>query len=178
MLVAGDLKRPISAKRIPELLEMLFPSYPHRFSSYNVQETLEIFGRQGARSRELYWGDVRKGLRERKGASGVGGSSFLIDRAFNPTSWPVQRWRQLIRAVAIYHFIAVPVRIAFLPWPSMLDIRALATDLLADVLTFANVLMLTKTAELSKRGAWITKASKLVRRIHVGYILAAVPLDW
>ncbi len=36
------------------------------------------------------------------------------------------------------------VRVAFLPWRSMFDVRALATDGLADALTVIDVLLLTK----------------------------------
>ena len=177
LTIAGDLKKPISSKRIPEFLEMLFPSFSHRFSSYNVNETLEIFGRNGTKSRELYWADIRKGLREKKTLGNLG-ESMLIESSLNPSSWPVQYWLALIRFVAIYHFIAVPIRITFLPWPSMIDTRALATDLVADLLTFINIIVLSKTAQLNSRALWITKASRLMRRINLGYIIAAIPLDW
>ena len=39
-----------------------------------------------------------------------------------------------VRVVAIYHFIAVPVRIVYQPFTAMTQIELLCTDLIADIL--------------------------------------------
>jgi hypothetical protein len=176
-MVAGDLKVPINADKVPEFLQILFPSFPYRFSSYNVKELFELFGRNGAKSKELFWSDIRKGLREQKAAA-LQGESIFIGSALNPKSWFARWWTNVMKFIAIYHFLIVPVRITFLPWSSMLDVRALSTDLIVDTLTVLNVLVLTNTAYMSSRATWVTKRVKLLRRIDVGYILAAIPLDW
>ena len=176
-LIAGDLKKPIAKAKIPEFLELLFPSYPYKISPYNVQETLEVFGRQGNKSQELFWADIRKGLREKKG-TGSKTNSFLIRSAINPNSKFMVRWKMFITLVAVYHFLFVPIRITFLPWTTMTDPTALSTDLIADFITVLNFIILANTAYMSSRATWVTKRSKLIHKVHFGYALAALPLDW
>ena len=86
LIVSGDLKKPITWKQIPEFLECLFPTFPYRFSSYNINETLRAFGRDGSKSRHLFWSDIRKGLRDRKGNSGSRPNQMLIKTVLNPES--------------------------------------------------------------------------------------------
>jgi hypothetical protein len=176
-MIAGDLKAPINADKVPEFLQILFPSYQYRFSSYNVKELFDLFGRNGAKSKELFWADIRKGLREQKAAI-LQGEPMFIQSALNPKSWFAKTWTTVMKFVAVYHFLIVPVRITFLPWSSMLDFRALSTDLVVDTFTVLNVVVLTNTAYMSSRATWVTKRLKLLRRIDVGYIFAAIPLDW
>ena len=149
MIVTGDLKKPITSKQIPEFLENLFPSFPYRFSSYNIEETLQAFGRDGSKSKLLFWSDIRKGLREHKRGHGNFSSQILIKSVLNPDSSIVRNWHSFMVLVAIYHFVVVPVRISFLPWNSMLDPRALYTDLVADLLTVINLLVHINTAYLN-----------------------------
>ena len=176
-LVAGDLKKPVTKARIPEFLELLLPSYPHKISPYNVQETLEIFGRQGNKSQELLWADVRKVLREKKGGTSKK-HSVMIRTALNPNSVLMSRWGTFIKLIAVYHFILVPIRICFQPWSSMTNPIALSTDLIADIITVVNFIIRANTAYMSSRATWITKRSKLIHKVHFCYFLAALPLDW
>ena len=55
------------------------------------------------------------------------------------------------------------VRATFLPWSSMLDLRALATDGLADALTICNVLLLSNTAYRNSKGLLVTNRYKIFR---------------
>jgi hypothetical protein len=176
-LVAGNLKNTIHTDKISEFIKILFPSYPHRISTHNIREFFEVFGRNGSRSKELSWADVRKALREQK-ASNLTYDSLFLDSALNPNGWIYRTWSRLMDALALYYFILVPVRIAFVPWNSMLDVSALATELFADLLNVVNLLVLCNTAYLSSRSSWITKRQKILRRIRIGYIFAAIPLDW
>jgi hypothetical protein len=176
-MIAGDLKVPMPADKVQEFLQLMFPSFPYRFSSYNVKEVFEIFGRNGAKSKELFWADIRKVLREQKAAI-LQGESIFINSALNPKSVFAKEWKSVMNFVALYHFIVVPVRITFLPWNSMLDIHALSTDLIMDILTVLNVVVLTNTAYMSSRATWVTKRLKLLRRIDIGYIISAIPFDW
>ena len=176
-LVAGTLKNAIREEKISDFIQILFPTYPHRISSHNIKEFLELFGRNGSRSKEVVWADIRKALRERK-ASIVTYDTIFIETAFNPNSWIWRKWAALMRVLALYYFIMVPIRIAFVPWGSMLDVSALATDLFADILCLVNVLIVGNTAYLSSRSAWITKRRKIFRRMHLGYIVSSIPLDW
>ncbi len=83
-----------------------------------------------------------------------------------------------MKFIALYYFIAVPARISFVPWSTMLEVGALATDLVADILTAMNIIIVGNTAYMSSRSSWITNRFKIFRRIDIGYILSALPLDW
>ena len=178
MIVAGDLKKPITVKQIPEFLENLFPAFPYRFSSTNIDETLRAFGRDGSKSKLLFWSDIRKGLRERKRGHGNLSSQIFIKSVLNPESSFVRNWQSLMVMVAIYHFVVVPVRISFMPWSSMLDARALYTDLVADGLTLLNLIFHANTAYLNSRAAWVTNRYKIIRKIDFRISVSAIPLDW
>jgi hypothetical protein len=179
MIVMGDLKKPLPRETVPELLENLFPSYPHPISSYNVREALEVFGRSGSRSKALLWADIRKRLREhRKDYVGAMDKGLFIGTALSPESLAVRHWHTLLSLIGIYHFIVVPVRIAFIPWSSMLDTTALCSDLLADALTVMNIVILGSVAYKNSRAVWITDRYKILKKVHICYYAAAIPLDW
>jgi hypothetical protein len=178
LIVAGDLKKPISLKQIPEFLGNLFPSFPYQFSAYNIKETMGIFGREGSKTKLLFWADIRKGLREHRKGTGNISSQFFIKSALNPESFLVIRWQTLLIFVAFYHFVAVPIRIGFVPWSGMLDSRALFTDLVADILTVLNLFLCCNTAYRNSKSSWVTNRYKIIRRIDFQIFLAAVPLDW
>ncbi len=178
LIVAGDLKKPISWKQIPEFLENLFPSFPFRFSPYNVKETLRTFGRDGTKTKVLFWSDIRKGLREHKRGHGNLSSQIFVRSVLNPESSIVRNWHSIMVFTAIYHFIVVPIRISFVPWSSMLDSRALYTDLIADGLTLFNLFINANTAYLNSKAAWVTKRYKIIRRIDARVSVGAIPFDW
>jgi hypothetical protein len=171
------LKNTIDEDGVKEFISVLFPSYPHRISTKNVGEFFELFGRNGIKSRECCWADIRKSLREQS-KNHVSSDSILVYSALNPNSWLISRWIALMKFTALYYFIAVPARISFVPWSTMLEVGALATDLVADILTATNIIIVGNTAYMSSRSAWVTKRFKIFRRIDIGYILSALPLDW
>jgi len=178
LLVAGDLKKPIPLSKLRDFLDALFPSFPYPISNYNLEETLNIFGRHGAKSKEIFWVDVRKALRDKQGNTSNEDSIFF-GKVLNPKSPLMQKWTLFIKFVAIYHFLIVPIRIMFLPWNSMIDVRALYSDLVADVFAVLHVLVQANTSYLSSStSTWVTDRSKLMRNVDSGFIIAAIPLDW
>ena len=178
MIVVGDLKKPLSKKHIKLFLENLFPSFPYRFSSFNVNETLRIFGREGLKSKLIFWPDIRKGLREHKKLDGKNSEGLLIKSALNPNARVIKYWHATIDFIAVYYFVFVPVRICFTPWNSMLDSRALYTDLVADIATCINFVVLANTAYLNSRAAWVTNRYKLFRKVDLCASISATPFDW
>jgi hypothetical protein len=176
--VCGDLKKPLSAKQVPFFLESLFPSFPYRFSRYNVSEMLRCFGRDGAKTKLLFWPDIRKGLREHKGQQGDLSRKTLIKSVFNPDATALKFWCSITYLLAFYHFLVVPIRISFLPWKSMLDEHALYTDLVADGFTIMNFVIKANTAYLNSRAMWITNRYKIIRRIDGCVSVSAIPFDW
>jgi hypothetical protein len=176
-LIAGNLKTPMPVTKLAEFIQVLCPQYPYRVSSYNVKEFLDVFGRNRDRSKDLAWSDIRKTLREQKSVM-VTENEIFVCSALNPDSWVATSWQQVLKAAAIYHFIAVPIRISFLPWNTMLDTRALSTDLIADTITAVNILVCGNTAYKNSRAVWVTNGKKLLKKIEIGYIVAAIPFDW
>ena len=177
--MSGDLKKPIALKNIPLFLENLFPSFPYRISTYNVKEVLDVFGRNGTRSQHIFWPDFRKILRERK--SGLGEyhkDSLFIKTALNPDAWVVKIWHSFMEIVGVYYFIFIPLRIAFDPWQTMVNIYALSTDLVVDGLTGLNLVVAMNTCYTNSRAAIITNRIKILRRIDYNIAMAAIPLDW
>jgi hypothetical protein len=139
---------------------------------------MRTFGRDGARTKVLFWSDIRKGLRENKRGNSNLSNRLFIRSVLNPESSIVKNWHSLMVFTAIYHFVVVPIRISFLPWSSMLDSRALYTDLVADGLTVFNFIIHVNTAYLNSRAAWVTKRYKIIRRIDSRVSLGAIPFDW
>ena len=177
-MVTGDLKKPITPKQIPEFLENVFPAFPYRFSSHNVNEVFRAFGREGNNSRLLFWSDIRKGLRENKRGNGSLSSRIFIQYVLHPDSVIVKNWRSFMVLVAGYHFVVVPIRISFTPWKSMLDVQVLYTDLVADGITFLNLVLHVNTAYVNSRATYVTNRYKIIRRIDPRVSVAAVPFDW
>ena len=179
LLVTGDLKKPIARKNIPLLLENLFPSFPYRFSSYNVREVLDVFGRNGITSQHIFWSDFRKIIRERKsGTTYYQSDAIFIKSALNPDSRPMKFFKRITNLAALYYFIMVPVRIAFDPWHNMLNTLALCTDLVFDAFTFLNLVVLLNTCYTNSKAAIVTNRMKILRRMNYNYLVAAIPLDW
>ncbi len=178
LLVAGDLKKPIPLSKLRDFLDALFPSFPYPISNYNLEETLNIFGRHGAKSKEIFWVDVRKAIRDKHGNS-TNENSIFFGKVLNPKSSLMQKWTLFMKLVATYHFLIVPIRIMFLPWNSMIDFRALCSDLIADVFAALHVLVQANTSYLSpSTSTWVTDRQKLLRNVDSGCIIAAIPLDW
>jgi hypothetical protein len=160
-------------------LENLFPSFPYRISSYNVKEILDIFGRNGTESDHIFWSDFRKIIRERKsGTASFQNDSIFIKSALNPNSWLFKMFKNFMRLIALYYFLAVPVRIAFDPWHSMVNLNALCTDLVLDIFTSLNLVILLNTSYTNSRAAVVTNRFKILRRVDFNYVMAALPLDW
>ena len=137
-----------------------------------------MFGHIGPKSKELLWADIRKRLRENKREQNISLKGMFIKKAINPEATLVHHWTSFMVVLGIYYFILVPIRICFVPWGSMLDYRALCTDLVADACNICNLVLLANTAYKNSRAVWITDRYKLFKKVHVGYWVSAIPLDW
>jgi len=177
LLVNGDIKKPLPLSKVPEFLEALLPSFPHDISKYNVLEVMELFGRHGIKSKELYWADLRKGLRDKQDSKSEVDSVF-IRNALNPRSFVFAIWSRVVRGLAIYYFISVPIRLCFLPWDSMINSQALALDITMDAICVLNLAIQMNTAYMNSRAMWVTKRIKIMHKIPPGFFIAAIPLDW
>ncbi len=138
---------------------------------------MTLFGRNGAKSKEIFWVDVKKAIRDKQGNT-TSESSIFNGNVLNPKSLFMKKWKIFMKSVAMYHFLVVPVRIMFLPWSSMTDYRALSSDLTADVFVVLHLFIQANTSYLSSSSTWVTDRSDLLRNVHLGFIFAAVPFDW
>ena len=83
-----------------------------------------------------------------------------------------------MRFVALYHFIAVPVRICFMPYSSFTSKWALYTDTPADLAVGVHVALSLNTAIKSEMGTWVTDRGKILRQSDLVCLVAVLPLDW
>ena len=138
-----------------------------------------MFGRNGSDSQHIFWSDFRKIIRERRsGTANYRSDAIFIKSALNPESWAMKIFRKVIMVVSLYYFILVPVRIAFDPWGSMVNINALCTDLVFDALTALNLIVVLNTCYTNSRAAIVTDRMKILRRVNYNYVVAAIPMDW
>ena len=174
--VTGDLGEPLTASKINLFLERLFPDFSYHVSVYNCREFLQTFGREGVKSKQITFADIRKVLIECSKETHHDG--LFINGALNRNSEIYAYWLNVVSVVACLEFILVPVRLCFVPWTSMLDIRALALDVTLDFLVLIHVVVLANTAYRNTRGQWATTRLKMLRRINIFYLVAAIPSDW
>jgi len=101
---------------------------------------------------------------------------------FNPASPLMRAWYYLVRVVAIYHIIAVPVRIVYQPFDRMDHMLLLCTDLPADILTMLHVLISFNTSYHNKKSKRVFSHLKIAKHyLSKNFFLdlvAAFPLDW
>ena len=176
--VCGDLKKPMRIKQITCFLESLFPSFPYRFSSYNIAEVLQNFGRDGLKSKILFWSDIRKGLKEHKREQTYFSRLVFVNFTLNPEATALKTWQKLQVVIGLYYFLVIPIRISFDLWESMLDIRALCSDLAMDVWTIINFIIHANTAYMGSKATWVIDRSKILRRVNPCIAIPAIPFDW
>ena len=187
VLTVGNLTEPMPLALVEPYLAVLLPSNKG-FTSVNVIEFLDLFGKDGNESQEVIWSSIRKVIRERARELASGSKAepiFVKDSAyvFNSLSVPIDLWRRLIRLISIYHFLVVPLRITFSPFQSATDPWLLCTDLVADILTFFHIVVSLNTAYLNKRSKWVYSRGKILKhycgtRAFILVLLIVVPLDW
>ena len=174
--INGDLGTPLHASKISSFLEKLFPDFEYSISAYNRKEFLQVFGRDGLKTKQISFADIRKVIMERSKEAQQDG--LLIQGALNSNSYFYSMWQRVISVVAGLQCIFVPVRLSMMPWKSILDSRALGLDLVLDLLTLTHVAVLANTSYRSTKGHWVTARLKLLRRTNIYCLVAAFPFDW
>jgi CRP-like cAMP-binding protein len=175
--ITGDVGAPLAASKVKSLLELVFPDFQYRFSGRNCHEFLHAFGRDGVKSKQISFAEIRKVLLERSKGTHSEGRIFMHG-FLNPYSSVFFRWMTLVKAVATFHYFMVPIRLCFVPWNNMLDLRALSIDLTVDIITVAHVLILANTAYRNSRAQWVTNRMKIFRRLSLNTVISALPMDW
>ena len=104
---------------------------------------------------------------------------LMIGSCLSPLSLPHRTWSRMVCVVCLYLWLAVPVRLAFLPYTTFTDRGALVTDAPADVLLVLHVVVLLNTAVKAEgRSGWISDRFKIFQQTDFIVLFAAIPLDW
>jgi len=118
-------------------------------------------------------------MRERERSVVVDASFLIIDSALSPQSSPHRLWTLLIRTVCLYHWLAVPIRVAFLPYPTFTDRTALIMDVPTDILLVLHVIVSLNTAYRAEgRSRWETTRFRIFQESDFLLHFGALPLDW
>jgi len=118
-------------------------------------------------------------MREREKTVVVNASFLMIDSSLSPQSPAHRVWTMLIRMVCLYHWIAMPMRLAFLPYPTFTDRTALIMDLPTDILIVLHVIVSLNTAYRAEgRSSWETTRFRIFQESDFLLFLGAIPLDW
>jgi len=118
-------------------------------------------------------------MREREKIAVVNASFLMIDSALSPQSLFHRAWTMLIRMVCLYHWIAMPIRLAFLPFPTFTDRTALIMDVPTDILVGLHVIVSLNTAYRAEgRSSWNTTRFRIFQESDFLLHFGAIPLDW
>jgi len=149
--------------------------------------TPRLAGKNGIESTSVQWTSIRKITRERaREFAADDDTEYLFSEesglVLNPASRPMRVWYTIVRLVAIYHFIAVPVRVVYRPFSHMYQIELLCTDLPADILTILHILVCLNTSYHNKKSRKVYNRFKIAKHYFSNFffldLLAAFPLDW
>jgi len=118
-------------------------------------------------------------MREREKSVVVDASFLMIDSVLSPQSLPHRLWTLLIRTVCLYHWLAVPIRVAFRPYHTFTDRTALIMDVPTDVLIVLHVIVSLNTAyQAEGRSRWETTRFRIFQESDFLLHFGAIPLDW
>ena len=187
VMTIGNLHDKMHLEYIPMLIRFLLPRRSI-VTKVNIGEFVMLFGDDGMESTYVTWNGIRKVVRERARelASRNKKEPFFIEnsgRVFNLNSTAMRGWNRWVRAVAVYHFLAVPVRITFRPFSSLSDPYLLCTDLVADAMILLYMLVKMNTAYINKKSKLCYDRYKILKHYFgkgscVLDIMIVFPIDW
>jgi hypothetical protein len=184
--IAGDLKAHLDRSRVQDFLKVLLIDFKQKLTPEHVTEFMEFFCTAGGGGATVTWIDIERGLREKSTTNVRPNSLFMsgTDSVFNPQSPFIRSLYTLNQIVALYHFIHVPVRICFDPYPSMTawNFPPIVFDLAADVFVVLSILLNFNTAYLNKKTKIVKERKKIARNYLSSNFpndaLCFLPLDW
>jgi len=182
----GDIRKSLERSKVLEFLALLLIDFDHDLTERHVVEFMMMFCPDGAKGESVTWSDIERGLRERTNTGLDPHRLFMagLGSPLNPGSPFVRFWRSCQQAAALFMFMHVPVRIAFVPYPTMTswDHSMLALDLCIDCGVFLNLLANFNIAYMNKKSRWVTDREKIARHYLSKEfwidLLCATPFDW
>jgi ankyrin repeat protein/CRP-like cAMP-binding protein len=179
--VTGSLTEPLQGESIRQYLKLVMVDFPFSISLENCREFCGLFNKKFEKSTKISYQEIVRQMIAfecNKGQLHVDSSRAFIHSCVNPNFVLVQWFTLLMRLVALYHFLVVPVRISFMPYPSFTSKWALYMDLPADVAVCVHVALSLNTAIKSEFGHWVTDRTKILRQSDLVCLVAVWPLDW
>ena len=182
----GDIRKSLERSEVMEFLALLLIDFDHELTERHVDEFMIIFCPDGATGESVTWLDIEQGLRERTNTGLDPHRLFMagLGSPLNPGSPYIRFWRSCQQAAALFMFMHVPVRIAFVPYPTMTswDHSMLTLDLCVDCGLFLNLVANFNIAYMNKKSRWVTDREKIARhylsREFWIDLLCATPFDW
>ena len=179
--VAGSTTEPLQGESIRQYLILVMVDFPYPICLEHCREFCGMFNKPFDVNTKIFFQEVLKKLafKERnKGLQLAHSFQPFIRSCINPNFVLVGAIRLLARLVALYHVLAVPVRIGFMPFPSFTHEWAIYSDLPADVAVVMHVLLSLNLAFKNDMGSWVTDRGKILRQSDFICFLAMLPLDW
>ena len=179
--VTGSLTEPLHGENIRQYLKLVMVDFQYSISLEHCREFCGLFNKRFEKSTKISYQEIVRQIatfEHSKGQISVKSTRVFIHSCINPTFVLVQWFTFLMRLVALYHFLVVPVRICFIPYASFTSKWALYTDLPADLAVGVHVALSLNTAIKSEVGAWVTDRVKILRQSDIVCLVAALPLDW
>ncbi len=175
--VAGELTGYLMGDAIRKYLTYTLVHHPYPISLANCREFCTLFGKPFDQSTKLLYPEIVKLLRDKKIQS-QDQDGLFVGSALNPGSLQMQVWIFLMRLVALYHMLMVPIRIAFMPYPHFTSLHALVSDGPMDVALGLHSLISLNTAFRDAKSSWITDRIRVFRETDFLCLFASIPCDW
>ena len=172
----GALAVPLTGLAIKQYLTYLLVEHHHQVDIYSCREFCRFFKRKLDGETSIAYRDIVKIVKERN--SGVNNKDMFIGHTFNRYHWLIATWHNLVKIVSLYHFIMVPYRIGFQPWPEFTTRAALCMDLPADIIIFSHVIVLLNTGYQNSKSQWVTSRYRIFKNLDWVVVFAVLPFDW
>ena len=173
----GSLSIPLTGLAIKQYLTYLLVEHSHSVDIYACREFCSFFKRKLDDDTSIMYRDIVKLIKERN--SGMNNNDLLLGTAFNPHHWSLRSWVFVMRLVGLYHFLMVPIRIAFQTEANTLTSPLpLSTDLPADVLMAVHVLVSLNVGYKNSKSQWVTNRFRIFKNMDFVAVVAIIPLDW
>lgn len=179
--VAGSRNESLQGEKIRKYLTHVMVEHPYAISLDNCHEFCKLFDKKFDKTTKIAYQEIVKLVspRERNKNSITSNSTRpIIGSTINPDFILMRAFIFVMRLVALYHFVMVPVRIAFMPFTSFTSQEALRMDLPADLVVVLHWIVSINTAYKSEVGTWISSRAKILRESDLLLLLAVLPLDW
>ena len=181
-LTVGSTSQPLLREQFPRFLALLIPTFKYDDCLY-LKEFVDMFVPKTQADHTTFV-HIQMMVAKRSPSLSTVRPPFLLagTMIFHPFSLLIQLWLAFARLIALYHFVAVPVRLTFSRMLSEPSSGILTADLVFDALLLLHVLIMFNTSYQNKKSKWVSDRVRIVkRRLYQAFftaIIPAMPFDW